>query len=339
MKHILGAAALSIACASASAALINQPAEQLVPIFKGGVDVGVTGGWFEPLYHHIGLVVRDDSGINSGQPDGKIKDIDSDYCFSYGGYIGWRFACSGNDVRLNFFEINVDSTKSASKSGVSTYPILWTVVGQIDDDYIDKAQSARGKMEYEMQRWDFEFAQHINFCSRANLRFFFGASYHCVEKERTINYVGDESTGDAGKRIGAKLRSCFDGYGPRVGLDFDYAFDYGFGILTHLSTAMLYGDLESTTRIARTDISGEKTRVSMDRCIIVPNFDLKIGVDYSYCFTNCSVGRVELGWWVNTYINAVNDTHFVEDQNDANHINRLDNVSFNGFYLTLAYSM
>lgn len=340
MKRLSIATALSLTTICAQAALLNVPAERLVPIYKGGMEAGLSGAYLKPTYQQNDFVIIDNSFGNNQQPNGKLKDLSEDYTFGYGFFVGWRFARSGNDARLKYFYLSssVQCSESKQRDGQK----LFTVVGQVNPtDYITTAQNARGKLEYELRRWDFEFAQHLNFCLRAHARFFFGAGYDCVTKRKNIRYIGDKaSMADVDKFTQNKIESEFDGCGPRIGMDFTYAMNHGFGLVASISSALLYGQVCSETSIRRTDVDNINTSIKLEHHIVVPNIDLKVGVDYTYCLSNGHLLRAELAYWSSSYINAVNDTHYTGGAAfQADHINQLDSVSFTGGYLTGTFTL
>jgi len=287
------------------------------------------------LCHQLGFAVIDSSLSGNTTPRGHEIQVDPDYAFGYGAYIGYRFPCSANDIRFRYFHLNVCRTERYEIDEDSDV-IMWAMLGHADENFITQAQTAKAKIEFDNHSYDLEFAQHVYFCTRAQLRYFVGFSYHCINKKYKVHYLGAVSTTDEGRDEDVSMTSCFGGYGPRIGTDIIYAFDHGFGLIGHISTAMLYGEIDSKSEAIRIDADNIRARIDLTRCSFIPNVRLALGLDYSVPFHCGSVIKAEVGWWVSSYINAVNDVEMIEARNTSMHVNQLDNLTFHGFYLTLA---
>lgn len=136
-----------------------------------------------------------------------------------------------------------------------------------------------------------------------DLRLFAGMQYS------HLNYTfenGDES-----------VNSKFHGIGPRVGVDVRYNIGCGFGLDTHLNSALLAGTTSSKYQ-------ADKSCWVSSMNGIVPHVGAKMGVDYTYCMPGDSKSSLvfEVGY-----------------QTD-HHMKALDNcadVSFDGPYMDIKY--
>lgn len=345
MRRLLTASLGLCTVLSAHAALLNNsPDHVLVPCFKGGFEFGLTGAYMRSDYHKVDYALRD-TDFNY-VVDGKYLDIDSEYHFAWGAMIGWRFANTANDLRLSYFDLNSDDSNSA-KTTESSH--LQRVVG-VDNNYWFTGggyhlESARGKNEFDVSAIDLEFGQHIDVGCHTSMRFFVGVSHHDVEKDTVITYSGSRQIGESPLYLMSevvKKRSEFEGWGPRLGFDSQYAFNNGFGLVGHFSTAFFFGELDSSVSAQQRDVNSEEeatvgfgpqdAKVKIrSRHIVVPNVDLRLGLDYSYAFDGGSIVTTEVGYWGKTYFGGVNDT----DLGVTRHASQLDNVTFHGAYLSL----
>lgn len=328
--------------AGAQAAIPNQdarPFEVNIPNLRGGFDFSVTLGYLETNYHNTGVVVID-STTEENNPKGLTDYIEICEQYGYGAMVGYKFQNTGNDIRASFFSFDVDDTQdNDARSGQ-----YWIVMGNVDDeDFLHRADTAKTRFSFDMCAYDIEAAQHINLGCRAGLRLLAGVSFHKVKKSSQAGYSktdvieGDDDPITIRRSLEATLRSGFDGIGPRVGFDFDYLIGCNFGFIAHASSALLVGSICSRTTIRS---GGECVEIKHgNRCVTVPQYDLRLGFDYSYCLNPHEVIRAELGYWVRHYYDAINEIHIINGNNNANYINNLNGVTFNGCYLTVAASL
>lgn len=346
---------------SAHAALLNTSHDHVtVPCFKGGFEFGLTGAYMRSDYHSVAYALRDTT--DNDVSDGTYLDIDSEYHFAWGAMVGWRFANTANDMRLSYFAVNTDDSDSARASeSVILHPVAgvgesYWYGGPPQDEEPENVssylQSARGQNEFDLTAIDLEFGQHFDVGYHTTMRFFAGVSHHTLEKDTRITYVGVKPALEgAGTSLheGIKKHSDFEGWGPRIGFDAQYAFNNGFGLVGHFSSAFLFGEIDSVTSTWQTEVEpdqeqegeilpldghghGPKSKVMIkSRHIVVPNVDLRLGVDYSYAFDGGSIVTTELGYWGKSYFGGVNDTTL----GTYRHSSQVDNVTFHGAYLSL----
>lgn len=341
--------ALAVVCLGSSfsvnAALFtgNDQHTVSVPALTGGFQGSITGTYMDLSYPRTNYALTENlMGLSfSGEPSANLEDVDHDWEFGFGVMLGWVLDNSGNDLRLNYFYTKFDDCDSKTREDDH---VLWTNTGLSDDDYIEFADKATADIEVDTYNVDFEVGQFINVGCRLSMRFHGGLSYSHVEQDSKIHYYGAESVPsnqDAGKMIEAKLDSEFNGIGPRVGMDTDLALGYGFGFVTRLATALYVGQVDGKSRAEEVnnlkgEEAGEIVRVSFDdKCHVVPNLDLKIGLDYTYQFSGGTVASIEGGYWVKHYFDALSHIDFTDQNHDQNHTIHYDDVTFNGVYLTL----
>lgn len=354
------------AALSAQGALLNTATDHvMVPCFKGGFEFGLTGAYMRADSHQVAYAFIDKN--NNGVPDGNYLDIESEYSFAWGAMAGWRFANSANDLRLSYFNASTEDSDSAVRGDHYLHPSAGTNnffwyenTGQQDEpiDVSDASflRSAKGHNELDLTAIDLEFAQHMDVGTHTSMRFFVGVSRHELEKESRIVYNGakfDEST-ESSVQISENVRklSEFTGFGPRIGFDTQYAFNNGFGLVGHFSTSILFGELDSKTSSVQTSVTGNQEQEEQEdvipqhllgngpdsssvniksRHLVVPNVDLRLGIDYSYAFAGGSIMTAELGYWGKSYFGGLNET----TMSQYRHTSQADNVTFHGAYLTL----
>jgi hypothetical protein len=117
--------------------------------------------------------------------------------------------------------------------------------------------------------------------------------------------------------VDTSVTSKFHGIGPRLGADVRYNIGSGFGLDTHLNTALLAGTTSSKYQ-------NQKEIFSNSVNGIVPHVGAKLGMDYTYCVPGDSKSALvfEVGYQT--------DHHFKAIDSSAD-------VSFDGAYLDIKY--
>ena len=146
-----------------------------------------------------------------------------------------------------------------------------------------------------------------------DMRLFAGLRYthllYSFENAGSEGYVQSES-------------NKFYGLGPRFGTDVRYQVGNGFGLDTHLNTALLVGTINSKSQNQHSGISRSSTSV-------VPQVGAKLGIDYTYAMQGDSKSALsfEVGYQTNHSFNAIDNTI----------INGSNDVSFHGPYIDVKY--
>lgn len=316
---------------------------------------------------------------------------DSDYNFGFRIGLGYVFPDSGNDVQLawtHFNHTNSDDTlvfgvtpsfsdeifisPTFFTSGIFTYELFGT----------DSA-SASSSIDYGYDAVDLDVGQYLSIGTRLTTRLFAGLRYAQVKSNLTNNYAVFQERGEIEPDSdfftfttyeSDILDSKFNGIGPRFGVDASYNVWDCFGVVGHFSAALLVGRVQSSSssylnsQEVEEVFNGEGTLVdtltftfnnfatlaSDNVTRVVPAFDAKVGIDYSWPINNdASRLSIEAGWQVTEYINAVDrltvdpiafgvDSVAASSQSISNGIDferTTSSVGFNGPYLNINFKM
>ena len=196
---------------------------------------------------------------------------------------------TGSDTNLNWYHLN--NTKSKSAQGPFSYkgtPFAATATANITID----------------PQWDevnLEFGQHIDVADMKSIRFHGGVQYARIDSTGSAN-LADPAL--ATNNYYSQALS-YNGFGPRVGMDFDYNWGNGVGIYARGAGSILAGTSKLTYTAIPTAAGGIQTvtSISGSTTTIVPELESKLGIKYDYAMAQGDL-TLDFGWlWIN-YFNA-----------------------------------
>ena len=171
--------------------------------------------------------------------------------------------------------------------------------------------------------WDevnVELGQVVDFSATNRMRFHGGVQYSRLDAN-----AGPFVT-PAGTVLATGFNNEFNGFGPRAGLDMNYGFGNGFGVYGKGATALLVGTSSFDDYSTGTYISGSRT-------VVVPQFEAKLGANYTYAMAQGDL-TLDAGYmWVD-YLNVHNRTFGTTVSSAVVHDG---NVAFTGPYFGLKY--
>lgn len=349
------------------------PFQLEIPNLKAGLEVTLEGNLLRPTNSNLDYVGVDSfafSGVFAPGPwtfntAQQVNSVQPGYDFGFRVGLGYVFPNSGNDVQLNWthFDNSYDATTFGGPNATlitgAGIPLI-TPTGVFGFD-IPSSISATSNLDVKMDAVDLDVGQYVNIGTRLQMRFFGGLRAARVENNKTNSYsavydVSDVFANPVGTNIFSYnevdvLNSKFRGIGPRFGIDSSYHVWNCFGIVAHVAAAMLVGDVDTTTTgtsvidlnpnlglgvLPLTTTSATNTD---DSNRIVPAFDAKLGIDYTWEFQNRSSLSIEAGWQVTQYIDAVDqyNNNIGNGFGLGNNDQSTTSIGFDGPYLSLNF--
>lgn len=340
--------ALALAALGLSmSAYAAYPSDEVMPIAPPTVNVTIPqqqGSWtigLEGFYDEVnngdfhyansiepiivnGLVTTTDSTRESSDVDG-----------AWGGHIdlAYNFAGDGRYVKLGYTHLtNNESTSRGRIPGGTLNGIgigAGTAVYQEMDPTIvlpagvNGWDAAHGRNENRYDAVDLVFGQRFDFGQKVTLDAFGGLRYASIDTRDRAHY---EVLGTVNHEEGIlRLKSDFDGIGPRAGFNGQVRLGSGLSIVGTFAGSLIAGELSqrdyreddvlvnATNALVSSDIRNNKLK---DEDRIVPELDARLGVNYTTAFQDTAVG-LEVGYEVTHYFGArgTNQLSYVDTVN------------------------
>jgi hypothetical protein len=321
-----------------------DPTEVSVPQLPGGFFIGASAFYLQPSTNNGDL---DYASARTGvfpNSSSEIQSVDFPYDFNYGINVGYQFADTGNDVNLSYMHIDhseLDSILAAAHTiSAINFNISLPDIPAFGNAWMDAS--------YDIHQADLTFGQWINVGCRLRAHPFAGVRYASLDRDADSVYL-QPVIGHYDKLI-VDESSDFKGFGPLAGMDASYYVWGGLGVVGHLDSGLLVGDIDTSlasniaagSPVGRYVFNFDHKSDSTRR--IVPVVDAKGGLDYTFMLNNSwdSYLTLEAGYQVSRYFNVVDrlatnvvisPTALVTTQGISGH--KTSNVGLNGPYATL----
>jgi len=297
---VIAAGLATVSAAYAATPTGSAPFQVTVPNLKAGPSFTLEGLFLRSTNSDLEYQQTNDINGNT-----QSHTLTPGYGLGFGVGMGYVFPESGNDVQINWQHFNHSTTT---------------------DPVGDASSSKSSDGTFKFDTIDLDVGQYLDIGTRFQTRLFAGLRYAALKQDvsnTTLTAATDFS--DASSSVEDNV-SKFTGIGPRLGVDATYHINNSFGVVSHLATGLLIGnvDYDQTT----TATTGNSTITTDTQTRVVPEFDAKLGFDYTVPFKDqASNMTVEAGYQVTQYVDAI------DSQNSTG------GIGFNGPYLNLNFKM
>lgn len=164
--------------------------------------------------------------------------------------------------------------------------VQWNHVNFEADHFVGAAD-----LRHYETNWDavnVELGQVVDFSATNSMRFFGGFQYSRINSSinREVLITG--------------FNSDYNGFGPRGGLDMNYGFGNGFAVYSKGAVALLVGTSSFADLVPTSTFSGSRT-------IVVPEFEAKLGANYTYTLAQGDL-TIDAGYMWYDYLNVHHNT-------------------------------
>ena len=262
------------------------PKNATVPCTSSGWGVGAQALYLAPSYSNTLAYIGDNSQENSA------AFIANDPAWSWGFKLEALYKFNtGNDLNLNWSHLANHHTRTSAFNQI---------------DLIERGGLPTDTVSIT-PRWDavnLELGQPVDFNPITSVRFHGGIQYANIQTKKAEFNVAT----DLDHSILRDETLSFSGLGPRAGLDLAHNFSNGFSLYVQSAAALLIGRNKYNGVVEGIDGGGaiphEVFRVLSSRAskrIVTPEFESKLGLNYSYSMPQGNL-LLDLGYmWVNYF--------------------------------------
>lgn len=313
-----------------------------VPLFSEGFYVGGGLSFMQPTATDADLVF---AVANTG------NQLSSKPGFDWGWIaidVGYIFPNSGNDITLDYWHFGSQDT-TRGPAGVTNAVLPLTVTDE-DDSIVNFAIQTRdiiSKPEYDVNQVDLTVGQYIDIGFRLQVHPNVGLQFSRINQKLTIAATDILSgvDNDAGffaipVSVRSVIDSTFNGIGPRISFDADYALGHNFDFVGQIASAILVGDFTSKLSYMISEEGGaplpiggfllipprtfENSFSTFLKPRVVPNLEGKLALNYTY-WLDGDISHITFtaGYQIEEYFNSL------DYMNTSGNLDRPDGVNLN----------
>jgi len=245
---------------------VCTPGNVTVPCERTAWDLGVSALYLQPA--HMGIHQYGYTNTNSNVTTYYKTAQNWDWGFKLEG--SYHFG-TGNDININWSHVKFDGDQLTGNPYTVGYATKWDAVNG-------------------------EWAQMVDFSATNKMRFHGGAQYARINTSHN-NGVYSTYTVNGTAYTEDGVSSTYNGFGPRVGVDMSHQFGNGFGIYAKTAAAMLVGTSKFSVQ------TGTATFANGSTTAVVPEFEAKLGADYTYAMAQGDL-TLDAGYMWFDYVNA-----------------------------------
>lgn len=334
---------LAIALASigiSTSLYAGQPGNQvMMPTGINIVAPDTVGIWsFGAEIYHV-KATNDDfqyGQVLSLSPAGDLitHNVSPYNAFHAGGAVDATYLIPDNagDIKIGMTHLQMIDTNTVTVAGLASGEILQpSFPGTI---ILAGANSqARVKDEQHFTAADLVFGQWFRIGHEVDLHPFGGLRYTDITDRARVTYTDAATTVT---QLG-QINSDFDGVGPRLGIDAAVHVGWGFSFVGTLAGGLQIGDIDSSAKSADPGSPIAFKYDNDDNTYVIPELDMRIGVDYIYNFTPTASMSAQIG--------AQNVAYFGVMQKDIIDINTPNSnlgssdFGYRGFYFRMQVNL
>ncbi len=205
---------------------------------------------------------------------------------------------TGNDVDLNWYHFGHTTTTIRQGEGIFTPNDLnlSDLTGTLEVD---------SSVNQESPRWDainLEFGQTVNYDKNRSIRIHAGLAFARLDNNLNSNLgvLNVPKIGSSAQvNIRQTVRGSFNGMGPRLGADLNYAFGDSLAVYADGAVALFLGSSKysNTNERQLLTIGGTTT-------MAIPGLEAKLGATYAFPMAGGTM-KFDVGWLWDVYVGAM----------------------------------
>jgi hypothetical protein len=237
-----------------------------------------------------------------------IHDVHTDYHFGFDVGLGGVFHRANSDLFIDWEHYrSKDSSHKTVASDDMVGPFF--EIGPDASAY----KKTHGNVVFHFDQVNLDYGQFVNFGKRLQTNLYAGVSFARIKQ--TLHSKFSDYAGDIVRNI--NVPSLFTGGGPQLGLDFTYRIVNGFHFVGEAAGSLFVGTARNHTNFKAAFPASEGAGIASPnkqsthvnkRTQVVPALEGKLGLDYAYLYRKHYMIKLEAGYQVQVYFNAIQST-------------------------------
>lgn len=324
------------------------PFQVTIPKLSPGLQVDLTGLMFWPTASDLNYAVLT-TPLPVPSPNWLVRSINPGFSTAFEIGASYTFPCSGKDVRADWLHFESSDASLTQNIDGTTFVAPFYEVGP-DGEGITQGNA---NVKFRVDVINLNVGQFVNFGQNVQTRFFAGLSSARIRQDYSTTFQDNV----ASFVFNTESKSTFTGIGPSVGINSVYNIGCGVGFVAQAKGDLLVGTMQTSTQynsnstaLSALGISTNLQSINAPNTMqVVPGFDAKLGLNYTYLPNKKSVLTLEGGYRVVDYISAINQfnpTTIVDPgtvQSGTIAVGTMgqttSNFAMSGPYITVAYKI
>jgi hypothetical protein len=196
---------------------------------------------------------------------------------------------TGSDTNLNWYHLNNTNTKTTQGP--------FNIIAGAGTTF-NGTNQATTTLNPKWDEVNLEFGQRIDVADMKSIRFHGGVQYARIDNTGSLLITG------VSNRVYTSQSITYNGFGPRIGLDFDYNWGNGVGVYARGASSLLAGTSKfNNETTGNVSIGSAAASITGSATTVVPELESKLGIKYDYAMAQGDL-TLDFGWlWLN-YFNA-----------------------------------
>ncbi|MBN9231680.1 MAG: hypothetical protein BGO90_14815 [Legionella sp. 40-6] len=302
---VLGLAASSLANAGTMGPTC-VPGSVTVPCAAESWELGADALYLQSLYgahktYQLGY--NPVTGI-----DPRIVDTGNDWDWGYRIMGAYHFG-TGSDVTVNWTHFHSNASAAGT---LAPFPVSLTAVtfvpaaGYDNNERLDQVNIVMG--------------QHVDFSPRDNMRMYAGMQYANIQSQAQTYINTPLIVALTGTPFNVFNNTDYKGFGPTIGIDYNYDLYNGLYLFANGAGSLLYGTSRYQEGFVASEFNAITAQVYARKKAIVPSLEAKLGVNYVYNFPQFAV-NLDAGYQVINYFNVLSAQQFQDPTANISSVN------------------
>ena len=312
----------------------------MVAAYCGCVDEffgGVEATFLKPCTPNLYFVAKGPPNPTTSNdlPFGDLLALQPEYGTGFRAWVGAAFCDSKYDARFGWDYLHTSDRRRVVAQGPSEnllFPLAHADFNPNLGPFQDALATYQVRLDYDAA--DFELGYRKGTLCDSTVRLVGALRYAMIGYRGRILMQGHQTDQNLMfRQFLVREQSWAWGVGPRVAVEGHYWVCNGFGLRGAIGASLLAGELSGDYNVQELTGAGRQAILDAeDVCTLIPNIDIEVGIDYTYC-SECFFVTVGAGYRASRFWSSVQRLTWVDNSNESTYSLDDNPMDFYGFYV------